>query len=251
MPTNDFGAMVKEFCDSRSIPISDGDAATLGLWFKVALPGYFERLAESASQRGDRRLRRDFRELEKERDQLLRDVESLTDRLAAQAPPPTRESTTHLVDRIHAILVEAGPDGVKKSEIRDRLGSHAWKSDRITPALVILRMEGRAVEEQAPGGRPGRTPTIWRASSPKPMNADPVLRRALTLTSGDPSRSLRVLRTHAGWTQADLASVAGVSRETVSRIEKGVGSPSLGTAKKLADALNCEVSDLLPVKAAA
>lgn len=97
MGTVDFGVLVKEFCDSRGIPVSEEDAATLGLWFKVALPSYLERSAESTARRAAenadlreeaQRARAEASELRGERDQLLRDVDGLTDRLAASVPCP-------------------------------------------------------------------------------------------------------------------------------------------------------------------
>lgn len=42
------------------------------------------------------------------------------------------------------------------------------------------------------------------------------------------------LRTEHGWTQADLASILGVSRQTINSIETGKYDPSLPLAIRLA-----------------
>ncbi|MBO4317935.1 MAG: helix-turn-helix transcriptional regulator [Mailhella sp.] len=48
-----------------------------------------------------------------------------------------------------------------------------------------------------------------------------------------------------GWHQKYLASILGVSPETVTRIEKGIVSPSLSTVERIADALQCSVASLV------
>lgn len=45
---------------------------------------------------------------------------------------------------------------------------------------------------------------------------------------------LRVLRTEQGWSQADLAELLAVSRQTVNAIETGKYDPSLPLAFKIA-----------------
>ena len=45
---------------------------------------------------------------------------------------------------------------------------------------------------------------------------------------------LKVLRAERDWSQADLASRLGVSRQTVNAIERGKSAPSLPLAFKLA-----------------
>ena len=45
---------------------------------------------------------------------------------------------------------------------------------------------------------------------------------------------LHELRAHRGWTQAQLAAEAGVSRQTINSIETGRFEPSLTLALKLA-----------------
>ena len=52
------------------------------------------------------------------------------------------------------------------------------------------------------------------------------------------------LRLKAGMTQAQLAEKAEVSNETISRIERGLRSPSFDVLEQLATALNVEVREL-------
>jgi transcriptional regulator with XRE-family HTH domain len=51
-------------------------------------------------------------------------------------------------------------------------------------------------------------------------------------------------RIRRGWTQRELAEAAGTSRVNVGRIETG-GETTPGTARLLAEALGCTISDLL------
>jgi DNA-binding XRE family transcriptional regulator len=51
-------------------------------------------------------------------------------------------------------------------------------------------------------------------------------------------------RIRRGWTQRELADKAGTSRVNVGRIETG-GDTTPGMARKLADALECAIDDLL------
>ena len=46
------------------------------------------------------------------------------------------------------------------------------------------------------------------------------------------------------WSQADLASRVGVSRQTIISIEKGRFDPSLGLAFKLAETLGCRIEEI-------
>lgn len=58
--------------------------------------------------------------------------------------------------------------------------------------------------------------------------------------------TLKVKRIIAGLTQKELAEKAGVSRITISTIERGEAeSVTVGTLKKLAKALDCKASDFL------
>jgi len=56
--------------------------------------------------------------------------------------------------------------------------------------------------------------------------------------------SLRERRTESGWSQGDLAKLAGVSRQTINAIETGRYEPSLSLALKLARLFECAVEEL-------
>lgn len=56
---------------------------------------------------------------------------------------------------------------------------------------------------------------------------------------------LRDARARAGLTQEQLADRAGVATEHLQRLERGVGNPTLATVYAIADALGCDVRDLL------
>ena len=57
-------------------------------------------------------------------------------------------------------------------------------------------------------------------------------------------RSLKKIRESKGLSQKDLASAAGLARETVSRIELGIRYPRTDTVRKLCSALGCSPNDL-------
>jgi transcriptional regulator with XRE-family HTH domain len=59
---------------------------------------------------------------------------------------------------------------------------------------------------------------------------------------------LRVARKKRGISQEDLAGQAGIDRSYMSRIERGLVSISLEKVYLLANALDCELSELLPPK---
>ena len=73
----------------------------------------------------------------------------------------------------------------------------------------------------------------------------------MTAARGDYARifgdRLRELRGVAGLTQRQLAARAGTSSAAISNFEAGNNSPTLGTLVRLADALGCNVSDLVRV----
>jgi transcriptional regulator with XRE-family HTH domain len=74
--------------------------------------------------------------------------------------------------------------------------------------------------------------------------ADPWPRRAKQIAT-----RLRTLRENAGFSQEQLAYKAGVSRNHVQMLERGVGArvnPRLSTLYGLAEALGCRVAELLP-----
>ena len=51
-------------------------------------------------------------------------------------------------------------------------------------------------------------------------------------------------RKAAGLTQAQVAEAIGVEKETISRMENGVISPTLSRLQQIADLLGCSLSDL-------
>lgn len=57
-----------------------------------------------------------------------------------------------------------------------------------------------------------------------------------------------VLRAHKRFSQTDLAKRSGVSRVTISRIERGEGDPRLGVLSAIANALGATVAELLIVR---
>lgn len=58
---------------------------------------------------------------------------------------------------------------------------------------------------------------------------------------------LRDAGARAGLTQEQLADRAGVATEHLQRLERGVGSPTLATVYALADAMDCQLSELVEV----
>ncbi len=61
-----------------------------------------------------------------------------------------------------------------------------------------------------------------------------------------PASPLRVHRTAAGLTQGELASIAGLCKETVCNVETGSTVPARRTAKSLAAALGVDILELFP-----
>ena len=59
------------------------------------------------------------------------------------------------------------------------------------------------------------------------------------------AKRLKQLRNAKGWTQAELAAKAGVSRVHVARLETAKMEPTLGVLEKLAKALKVTVGDLV------
>ena len=55
---------------------------------------------------------------------------------------------------------------------------------------------------------------------------------------------LKVLRAERDWSQAELAKLAGVSRQSINAIEKGKYDPSLSLAFTLADIFNLGIEDI-------
>lgn len=55
---------------------------------------------------------------------------------------------------------------------------------------------------------------------------------------------IRKLRMQMGLTQQQLAFMAGVSREQISRMENGIGNPSLSQLDKILEGLGCPIDRL-------
>lgn len=66
-----------------------------------------------------------------------------------------------------------------------------------------------------------------------------------TRRNHDPGR-VRRKRIEAGLQQQELARKAGISKPHMSSIEHGRVNPSPGVLQRLADALGCEIPDLMP-----
>lgn len=62
--------------------------------------------------------------------------------------------------------------------------------------------------------------------------------------SSEVQSALRERRTDAGWSQGELAKLAGVSRQTINAIETGKYEPSLSLALRLAKLFGCGVEEL-------
>lgn len=58
-------------------------------------------------------------------------------------------------------------------------------------------------------------------------------------------RAVRTVRERDGWSQADLAIAAGINHGYVSRIEAGRRTPTLSVLRRIARALDDDVSALL------
>lgn len=55
---------------------------------------------------------------------------------------------------------------------------------------------------------------------------------------------LKVLRAERDWSQAQLAELLNVSRQTINALETGKYDPSLPLAFKLAALFNCKIEDI-------
>jgi transcriptional regulator with XRE-family HTH domain len=76
-------------------------------------------------------------------------------------------------------------------------------------------------------------------------------RQAKTTQLGDEGAlfgaRLRELRTARGLTQTDIAARVGTSASNISDLERGIKVPTLTTVARLAQALNCKVTELVEV----
>jgi transcriptional regulator with XRE-family HTH domain len=55
---------------------------------------------------------------------------------------------------------------------------------------------------------------------------------------------LREWRKYRRLTQVELAAISGLSQGAIAQIEAGKRNPSVETARKFANALNCDIDDL-------
>jgi putative transcriptional regulator len=55
---------------------------------------------------------------------------------------------------------------------------------------------------------------------------------------------IRVLRAEKGWSQAELADLVGVSRNSINAVENGKFDPSLPLAFRIADAFALKIEDV-------
>lgn len=62
------------------------------------------------------------------------------------------------------------------------------------------------------------------------------------MTTGE---RLRKIRKAKKLTQTQLAEMAGIKQETISAIENGRNLPTMASVRLLANALNCQISDLM------
>ena len=60
-----------------------------------------------------------------------------------------------------------------------------------------------------------------------------------------PMLELKLMRIRKGMGQADLAKIVGVSQNTISTYETGVRFPSRSNLEKLAQALDCDIKDII------
>lgn len=61
------------------------------------------------------------------------------------------------------------------------------------------------------------------------------------MQTGDRIKQVRI---KVGMTQAELAKRLGVTPQAISQYERGIKKPKIGTLRKIATALNCNVGDL-------
>ena len=57
--------------------------------------------------------------------------------------------------------------------------------------------------------------------------------------------AVRLVRTRRGWTQSQLDKAAGLANGHVGRIERGELDPSLGTQRRVAEALGVGLAELM------
>lgn len=57
--------------------------------------------------------------------------------------------------------------------------------------------------------------------------------------------NIKEMRIKRGLTQGQLAELSGIDQRQISRWELGKHRPSIDTVQKLAEILNCNISDLI------
>jgi len=60
----------------------------------------------------------------------------------------------------------------------------------------------------------------------------------------DTDSPLREWRKYRGMTQVELATASGLSQGAIAQIEAGKRNPTVETARKIANALHCDIDDL-------
>ncbi len=60
----------------------------------------------------------------------------------------------------------------------------------------------------------------------------------------DTDSEIREWRKYRGFSQTSLAKATGLSQAAIAQIENGKRRPTVDTARKIANALNCEIDDL-------
>lgn len=90
-----------------------------------------------------------------------------------------------------------------------------------------------------PTARPAKVPVRLLRPTPKPV---PAAESKRSSTAAKLGQQIRALRLAAGVSSAALAAGAGVSRSMLSRIERGLASPSIEAMERIAQALNVPVS---------
>lgn len=62
------------------------------------------------------------------------------------------------------------------------------------------------------------------------------------------AKNIKIERVKENITQQELANRAGLSRDTISQIERGIANPTLETIILIANALNVDLNKLIPLK---
>jgi transcriptional regulator with XRE-family HTH domain len=74
--------------------------------------------------------------------------------------------------------------------------------------------------------------------------AQPVVAPCLPVRQGVQMENMSRIRELRNLTQSQLAEMVGANQATISKIEKGVGNPTLNMIQRIADALKCHPADL-------